>query len=279
MNRVGSFQLAEYNNTFLFGVRYAFNGPPPPPPPAPVAAPAPAVQPARSYLVFFDWDQAKLTDRARQIVKEAAENSTHVQFTQIEVNGYTDTSGRRSITNVCRSVGRKRWPPNWCGMACRRAQSRSRASARRTCWFQRAPTCVSHRTGGSRSSSAEGSQEPRIASGAPVTSHATAGRAAPAGGRRRRTGPNRRGSQTGPAAQHSRHRTGARPRAGRGTMQFLQIACGGGCLPNRIDLPAADRSFMSRAAHWLGTCPSARRRRSAIPGISRLPCAGAGSCG
>ena len=55
------------------------------------AAPAPA--PARSYLVFFDWDKATLTDRARQIVKEAADNSTRVQYTRIEVNGYTDTSG------------------------------------------------------------------------------------------------------------------------------------------------------------------------------------------
>ena len=43
--------------------------------------------------MFFDWDKATLTDRARQIIKEAADNSTHVQYTRIEVNGYTDTSG------------------------------------------------------------------------------------------------------------------------------------------------------------------------------------------
>ena len=43
--------------------------------------------------MFFDWDKATLTDRARQIVREAAENSTRVQYTRIEVNGYTDTSG------------------------------------------------------------------------------------------------------------------------------------------------------------------------------------------
>jgi len=41
----------------------------------------------------FDWDKATLTVRARQIVKEAADNSTHQQYTRIEVNGYTDTSG------------------------------------------------------------------------------------------------------------------------------------------------------------------------------------------
>ena len=73
-----------------FGLRLAF-GHPPPPSAAPAAVPAAAA--ARSYLVFFDWDKATLTDRARQIIREAADNSTHVQYTRIEVNGYTDTSG------------------------------------------------------------------------------------------------------------------------------------------------------------------------------------------
>jgi len=81
----------DFNHALLIGVRYNFNQPPPPPAPAPVSAPAPA--PARSYLVFFDWDKATLTDRSRQIIKEAADNSTRVQVTRIEVNGYTDTSG------------------------------------------------------------------------------------------------------------------------------------------------------------------------------------------
>ncbi len=82
----------QFNNDLVVGVRYAFNTPAPPPPaPIPVAAPAPA--PARSYLVFFDWDKATLTERARQIVREAADNSSRVQVTRIEVNGYTDTSG------------------------------------------------------------------------------------------------------------------------------------------------------------------------------------------
>ncbi len=83
----------QFNHDLVIGVRYAFNAPAPPVPvaPAPIAAPAPA--PARSYLVFFDWDKADLTDRAKAIVKEAADNSTRVQVTRIEVNGYTDTSG------------------------------------------------------------------------------------------------------------------------------------------------------------------------------------------
>jgi outer membrane protein OmpA-like peptidoglycan-associated protein len=88
----GKIQLGpNYNQAILVGLRYNFGVAPPAPPPAPIAAPAPA--PARSYLVFFDWDKYNLTDRARQIIHEAAENSTHVQYTRIEVNGYTDTSG------------------------------------------------------------------------------------------------------------------------------------------------------------------------------------------
>jgi outer membrane protein OmpA-like peptidoglycan-associated protein len=83
----------DYNHSILIGLRYAFGAAPAPAPMAPVpmmAAPSPV---SRSYLVFFDWDKADLTDRARQIVSEAAANSTKVQFTQLEVNGYTDTSG------------------------------------------------------------------------------------------------------------------------------------------------------------------------------------------
>jgi OOP family OmpA-OmpF porin len=80
---------SSYNHSILLGLRYNFGVAPPPPPPPP----PPVVQPARSYLVFFDWDKYSLTDRARQIIREAAENSTKVQYTRIEVNGYTDTSG------------------------------------------------------------------------------------------------------------------------------------------------------------------------------------------
>ena len=80
-----------YNHSILVGLRYAFNGPPPPPPPAP--APAPVAQPTRTYLVFFDWDRADLTERARQIIGEAAQATQRVQVTRIEVNGYTDLSG------------------------------------------------------------------------------------------------------------------------------------------------------------------------------------------
>ena len=83
---------SEYNNMVMFGIRYNFGqAAPAPMAPAPAAvAPSPV---SRSYLVFFDWDKADLTDRAKQIVSEAAANSTKVQYTRLEVNGYTDTSG------------------------------------------------------------------------------------------------------------------------------------------------------------------------------------------
>jgi OOP family OmpA-OmpF porin len=81
----------QFSNSFLVGLRYAFGVTPPPTVAPAVVAPAPA--PARSFQVFFDWDKATLTDRARAIVKEAANSSSKVQTTRIEVNGYTDTSG------------------------------------------------------------------------------------------------------------------------------------------------------------------------------------------
>ena len=84
----------QINYAGLVGLRYALFQPAPPPPPAPPApVVAPAPEAARTYLVFFDWDRADLTSRARQIVAEAASASTHVQTTRIEVNGYTDLSG------------------------------------------------------------------------------------------------------------------------------------------------------------------------------------------
>lgn len=83
----------QLHHSILLGLRYAFNAAPPPPPPAPAPAAAPAPAPARTYLVFFDWDKSDLTARARSIIAEAAQASTHVQTTRIEANGYTDLSG------------------------------------------------------------------------------------------------------------------------------------------------------------------------------------------
>jgi len=89
----GSFKPDNYNVSGLIGLRYAFNAPA-----APVAAVAPAPAPqapavARTYLVFFDWNKADLTDRARQIIAEAAGGARRVSATRIEVAGHADRSG------------------------------------------------------------------------------------------------------------------------------------------------------------------------------------------
>ena len=88
-------QYDNYNHSIMLGVRYALNAPRPAPA-APVAAspaPAAAPSPTRTYLVFFDFDRADLTDRARQIIADAAQNAGRVQTTRIEVGGHADRSG------------------------------------------------------------------------------------------------------------------------------------------------------------------------------------------
>jgi OOP family OmpA-OmpF porin len=83
-----------YNHSIFVGLRYAFNAPRPAAP-VEVAPQAPSVAPtpARTYLVFFDFDRADLTDRARQIIAEAAQNAGRVQATRIEVAGHADRAG------------------------------------------------------------------------------------------------------------------------------------------------------------------------------------------
>jgi OOP family OmpA-OmpF porin len=88
----GKAEVDSYNHSAMLGLRYALFTPPPPAPAVPAAPPA-APQIARTYLVFFDWDRADLTDRARQIIAEAAQNSGRVQTTRIEVAGHADRSG------------------------------------------------------------------------------------------------------------------------------------------------------------------------------------------
>jgi outer membrane protein OmpA-like peptidoglycan-associated protein len=91
-NTRGTAEVDNYNHSFLIGLRYAFGVVPPP---VAVAAPPVAQEPtvARTYLVFFDFDRADLTDRARQIIAEAATNSQRAGTTRIEVSGHADRSG------------------------------------------------------------------------------------------------------------------------------------------------------------------------------------------
>jgi outer membrane protein OmpA-like peptidoglycan-associated protein len=86
----------QYNHSILVGLRYAFGVAPVPAAAVATAVaptPVPAVVPARSYLVFFDWDKADLTARAQQIIAEAAQASTRVATTRIDVAGHADKSG------------------------------------------------------------------------------------------------------------------------------------------------------------------------------------------
>ena len=92
-NVPGALKLENNNISFLLGLRYALSTPRPAPAvaPAPAAAPPPAA--ARTYLVFFDWNRADLTSRAREIISEAAQNARRVSSTRIEVAGHADRSG------------------------------------------------------------------------------------------------------------------------------------------------------------------------------------------
>ncbi len=84
-----------YNHAVLLGLRYAFG----------VAPAAPVVQPpqpggvARTYLVFFDWNRADLTDRARQIIAQAAD-AARAAPTRLEVSGHADRSGTPQYNQV-----------------------------------------------------------------------------------------------------------------------------------------------------------------------------------
>jgi OOP family OmpA-OmpF porin len=81
----------DFNHSILVGFRYAFGVAPVP------AAPLPAADlGAKTFLVFFDWDKANLTARSEAIVRDAATYSQRTQYTRIDVDGNTDTSGTPS---------------------------------------------------------------------------------------------------------------------------------------------------------------------------------------
>lgn len=61
-------------------------------PAEPVAPQKPLADPAQ-YLLFFEWNSAKLTDDAQQIIKTAVENTKNVGVPSFDLVGYTDSSG------------------------------------------------------------------------------------------------------------------------------------------------------------------------------------------
>ncbi len=82
-----------HNQSLLLGVRYAFGVTPPVLAAAASPQAASTAQEKRDFLVFFDWDKATLTERARGVISEAAHAAAGGGVTRINVNGYTDTSG------------------------------------------------------------------------------------------------------------------------------------------------------------------------------------------
>ncbi|MPZ34174.1 MAG: OmpA family protein [Rhodospirillales bacterium] len=83
--------LAYQNNNLmaLLSLSYKFGQPemaPPPPPAAPQVAPP-------SFMVFFDWDRANLSQQALNTIKQAAAAFKSKGNARITATGHTDTSG------------------------------------------------------------------------------------------------------------------------------------------------------------------------------------------
>ena len=91
---------SQYNHSFLVGLRYAFGVPVMVASATQTAVAAPAPAAARTYLVFFDWDRADLSGRARQIIADAAGASSQIRTTRIEVSGNADRSGTAAYNLV-----------------------------------------------------------------------------------------------------------------------------------------------------------------------------------
>ncbi len=85
----------------LMSVSYKFGqpdvAPPPPPPPAAVTPP--------SFMVFFDWDRANLSQQALTTVQQAADAFKAKGSARITATGHTDTSGPESY-NMALSLRR-----------------------------------------------------------------------------------------------------------------------------------------------------------------------------
>jgi len=77
------------NNNFsvMLGLQVKFGAAaPPPPPPAPATA-------APSFMVFFDWDRANLSQQALNTIKQAAAAFKSKGTARITATGHTDTTG------------------------------------------------------------------------------------------------------------------------------------------------------------------------------------------
>lgn len=75
--------------------------PAPPPPPPPPPPPAPRQQSycdtgASSFVVYFPWDKAYLTDQAKAVIQNAVDMARQCNITDVNIAGYTDTSGSKA---------------------------------------------------------------------------------------------------------------------------------------------------------------------------------------
>ena len=93
-----------YNNnniTLMASLQYKFGAPsvaPPPPPPTASVAPP-------SFMVFFDWDRANLSQQALTTIQQAANAFKSKGNARITATGHTDTSGPESY-NMALSLRR-----------------------------------------------------------------------------------------------------------------------------------------------------------------------------
>jgi outer membrane protein OmpA-like peptidoglycan-associated protein len=94
---------AYFNNNImaLLSVAYKFGQPEMAPPPAPPPA---AVTPP-SFMVFFDWDRANISDQALTTIRQAAAAFKSKGSARITATGHTDTSGPESY-NMALSLRR-----------------------------------------------------------------------------------------------------------------------------------------------------------------------------
>jgi outer membrane protein OmpA-like peptidoglycan-associated protein len=94
--------MAFSNNNImaLLSVAYKFGQPEvaPPPPPPPVVTPP-------SFMVFFDWDRANLSQQALTTIQQAANAFKTKGRARITATGHTDTSGPESY-NMALSLRR-----------------------------------------------------------------------------------------------------------------------------------------------------------------------------
>ena len=106
-NKTVNFPLVPTTGTNYFNfnavravLTYRFAPPPPAPPmaaPMPAAAPAMAPPPpARTFLVFFDFDKYNLTPDARRVIDAAAASYKATGSARIDVSGYTDLAGTQA---------------------------------------------------------------------------------------------------------------------------------------------------------------------------------------